>query len=291
MKRLLQLTAVLLLSLSLAAQTHEILRPTADSDSSSLCGPNVAVGAVNLASVAMPNAYDASGTSTNSTVGVNASTTNQQYKGRHFTGFPNPSGAYSSVTINVNAACLQSIGDCFIGVSLDGGTTVATTLLSTTHTSAAQQTFTASLSTSQSFSQIQVSVCALADPTSGTASTQVFDIWTDGVIATIPSAPSGLSASVSNGVVNLSWTDNSTNETGFKIDQCVGTTAVCTSDSVATLKLTTGANAASQGIGALAGKTSYTFWVKSTNVAGDSAAVGPVTVFLPGASVHHITSP
>ena len=37
---------------------------------------------------------------------------------------------------------------------------------------------------------------------------------------TVPTAPSGLTATAaSSSQINLSWTDNSNNETGFKIDQ------------------------------------------------------------------------
>ena len=37
---------------------------------------------------------------------------------------------------------------------------------------------------------------------------------------TIPAAPSGLTATaVSTSQINLSWTNNATNQTGFKIDQ------------------------------------------------------------------------
>src|SRR4029077_15043161 len=40
---------------------------------------------------------------------------------------------------------------------------------------------------------------------------------------TVPAAPSNLTATaVSTSQVNLSWTDNSNNETGFKIERCQG---------------------------------------------------------------------
>ena len=42
---------------------------------------------------------------------------------------------------------------------------------------------------------------------------------------TVPAAPSGLAATaVSSSQINLSWTDNSNNETGFKIDQATNST-------------------------------------------------------------------
>jgi uncharacterized repeat protein (TIGR01451 family) len=78
----------------------------------------------------------------------------------------------------------------------------------------------------------------------------------------IPAAPSGLSASpVSQTQTNLSWTDNSSNETGFKIYR----------DS--TLITTTAANVTAYSDTSLACGTSYTYEVRATNASGDSTGI------------------
>jgi rubredoxin len=84
---------------------------------------------------------------------------------------------------------------------------------------------------------------------------------------TAPTAPSGLTATTaSSSQINLSWTDNSNNETGFKIDQAT--------DSGFTQNLTTvtvGANVMTYNATGLSSNTTYYYRVRATNSAGDSA--------------------
>jgi hypothetical protein len=85
---------------------------------------------------------------------------------------------------------------------------------------------------------------------------------------TLPAAPSGLTASASSSSqINLIWTDNSTNETGFKIERCTG--AGCNNFAqIATV----GANAASYAdTTGLSAGTSYSYRVLAYNSTGDSA--------------------
>src|SRR4030042_595233 len=84
---------------------------------------------------------------------------------------------------------------------------------------------------------------------------------------TIPTAPSSLSASAaSSSQINLSWTDNSSNETGFKIDRATSSSGPWSQ--IATV----GANATSyQNTGLTASPTSY-YNVHAYNTGGDSAA-------------------
>jgi carboxypeptidase T len=83
---------------------------------------------------------------------------------------------------------------------------------------------------------------------------------------TPPAAPSGLTASaVSNNQINLSWRDNSTDESTFKIEQCTGESC---SDFVQIA--TVSANVTTYSNTGLAGSTSYSYRVRAYNANGDS---------------------
>ncbi|MCY3714372.1 MAG: fibronectin type III domain-containing protein [Gemmatimonadetes bacterium] len=84
---------------------------------------------------------------------------------------------------------------------------------------------------------------------------------------TIPSAPSSLSASArSSSQIDLSWTDNSDNETGFKIERKL----TSASDSTFSQIGTAGANARSYTDGGLSASMGYTYRVRAYNTAGNS---------------------
>ena len=82
----------------------------------------------------------------------------------------------------------------------------------------------------------------------------------------VPAAPTNLKATASSrSQINLSWTDNSDNETGFKIERCKGST--CTNFSqIATV----GANATSYSNTGLNANTTYRYRVRAYNAAGNS---------------------
>jgi murein tripeptide amidase MpaA len=83
---------------------------------------------------------------------------------------------------------------------------------------------------------------------------------------TPPLDPTNLAAAaVSSTQVNLSWTDNGSTETGFKIERCVGEN--CTDFAQIT---TVGANLTSYSNTGLAASTSYSYRVRAYNTAGDS---------------------
>ncbi len=82
-----------------------------------------------------------------------------------------------------------------------------------------------------------------------------------------PAAPSGLTASAaSSSQINLSWTDNSTNEENFEIERCQGTG--CTDFGWIG---ETGAGATSFSNTGLQASTTYRYRVRASNGSGDSA--------------------
>ena len=82
-----------------------------------------------------------------------------------------------------------------------------------------------------------------------------------------PNTPSGLSAaSVSATQINLAWTDNSNNETGFKVERSTDGGANFTP------LFTTAANAVSFNDSGLNANSTLTYRVRAANGSGDSAA-------------------
>lgn len=82
-----------------------------------------------------------------------------------------------------------------------------------------------------------------------------------------PAAPSNLTATAtSRSQVRLNWTDNSSNETGFKVEICTG--ASCTNFSQIG---TAGANATTINVTGLSRSTTYRFRIRASNASGDSA--------------------
>ncbi len=82
----------------------------------------------------------------------------------------------------------------------------------------------------------------------------------------VPSAPSGLTATaVSSSQINLTWVDNATDETGFKIERCSG--AGCSNFAVIA---TVGANVTSYSNTGLSASTNYSYRVRAYNAGGDS---------------------
>ncbi len=83
----------------------------------------------------------------------------------------------------------------------------------------------------------------------------------------VPAAPTNLVATaVSRSQINLSWADNATNETGFRIERCKG--ATCTNF---TQIATVGANVTSYSNTGLSSNTSYRYRVRAYNASGNSA--------------------
>mgnify|MGYP001611668976 CR=1 FL=1 len=92
---------------------------------------------------------------------------------------------------------------------------------------------------------------------------------------TPPNAPSGLTATaVSSFQITLSWTDNSNNEDGFKIERGITNTSFTQITSV-------GANITSCSDTSLSGNTTYYYQVRAYNSAGNSAYSNEVSATTP----------
>ncbi|MFN2541504.1 MAG: fibronectin type III domain-containing protein [Chthoniobacterales bacterium] len=92
-----------------------------------------------------------------------------------------------------------------------------------------------------------------------------------------PNAPTNLIANASSSSqVNLGWMDNSTNETGFRIERCNG--AGCTNFRQIAI---VSANVSSYANTSLRRNTSYSYRVRSYNLAGSSAYSNTATATTP----------
>ena len=96
-----------------------------------------------------------------------------------------------------------------------------------------------------------------------------------------PSAPTGLTATSAGAQINLSWTDTSGNETGFKVER--KTSAAAAYSQVATVS----ANATSFGDTNVVPLTTYYYRVSATNSVGDSAYSNEASAALP-AQIYYI---
>ncbi len=91
-----------------------------------------------------------------------------------------------------------------------------------------------------------------------------------------PAAPANLTAAVSGSTVTLQWRDNAGNESGFRVERCVGNRcANFTSVAELTANTTTFSNTG------LAFNTAFTYRVRAFNAAGNSAYTNNVSVKTP----------
>lgn len=100
----------------------------------------------------------------------------------------------------------------------------------------------------------------------GASSSKTTTIQVNPAPAPVPGAPSNLvTATASRTQINLSWTDNATNEDGFKIERCSGATCANFSQ-IATVA----ANVKAYTNGGLKKNTTYRYRVRAFNAAGNS---------------------
>jgi hypothetical protein len=91
-----------------------------------------------------------------------------------------------------------------------------------------------------------------------------------------PDPPSGLTATaVASHEIDLSWKDNSTNESGFNIERCTGHLADCTLDSSFTQIAQVGAGVTTYADTTVAAMTTYTYRVRAFNAGGNSPYSSP----------------
>ena len=96
-----------------------------------------------------------------------------------------------------------------------------------------------------------------------------------------PNAPSGLSAAAAScSQINLSWTDNSSDETGFRIERCSG--SGCSSFSEIT---TVGASVTLYSNTSLSASTNYSYRVRAYNVNGNSGYSNTASAATPACPV------
>ena len=111
----------------------------------------------------------------------------------------------------------------------------------------------------------------------GASSSSTATIQVNTIPPTIPAAPSNLLANaLSKTQISLSWTDNSANEIGFRIERCAG--ANCTNF----IEITTvGANIKNYTNTGLKRNTTYRYRVRAFNSAGSSAYSNTATTTTP----------
>ena len=102
---------------------------------------------------------------------------------------------------------------------------------------------------------------------------------------TIPTEPTVLSyLNLTATSAYLGWSDNSSNETGFTLERCSGTAAVCDATPAAwSVRATTGANASTFNDTTLAPRTTYSWRVSAFNAAGSSAYSNTLSLTTPAA--------
>lgn len=109
-----------------------------------------------------------------------------------------------------------------------------------------------------------------ADGSERAAMTWLKGYMTGAPLPTVPTAPGGLAASAaSTSQINLTWTDNSANETAFKVERATSGDGPWTEIAGALAANTTSYSATN-----LAASTTYYFRVRATNGAGDSGYSG-----------------
>ncbi len=120
-----------------------------------------------------------------------------------------------------------------------------------------------------------------ADGTERAAMTWLKGYITGAATPTPPTAPSGLSATAASASqINLAWTDNSGNETAFKVER-----AASASGPWSELTGTLAANTTSYSVTGLSASTTYYFRVRAANASGDSAYTAAVSATTSAAPV------
>jgi titin len=105
------------------------------------------------------------------------------------------------------------------------------------------------------------------------AASNTASVTTPAPTGTVPAAPTSLTATASGTQVNLTWLDNATTETGYRIDRATNNTF-----SAGLVTVNAAANAISYSDTTVAGGTTYYYRVYATNSAGNSAASSTASI-------------
>lgn len=107
-----------------------------------------------------------------------------------------------------------------------------------------------------------------------------------GGVPTLPTAPTVLSYfSLTETSIHLGWSDNSSNETGFRVERCTGTLLFCAANpGVWSLRTTTAANVSTFIDSGLAPATAYVWRVQAFNAIGSSAYSNQLSVTTPAST-------
>jgi PKD repeat protein len=157
-----------------------------------------------------------------------------------------PTSGVAPLTVNFSSGGSSDPDGTITGYSWNFGDGVTSTADNPSHTYAARGSYTAVLTVTDN------------DGLTDTASVVI-------TVISLPNAPSGLSATaVSSSQINLAWTDNASNESGFKIERS-------TDNSNWSQIATTSANVTSYNNTGLNANTTYYYRVRAYNADGDSA--------------------
>ena len=125
-------------------------------------------------------------------------------------------------------------------------------------------------------------ICSNFYETNGVGTVGVFDnarLTVSAPVVGTPAAPSGLTATAASASeIDLSWTNNAANQTGFKIDQ-----ATSSDFTQGLTTATVGANATTYSATGLSSNTTYYYRVRATNANGDSANTSTASATTQGA--------
>jgi hypothetical protein len=183
----------LIFLLSALCVGQEVRRPTTDADAGAIALTLGCTAGTNIASAAMPNAYDASGLTTASnqtTEGASSATSYNQT--RVFRTWQAKSMAYTSLTLNINSQsdgynnfAPPQRGAACLGYSLNSGVSWTNIRCDTTGSGWARTTDTITLSASQDLATVQVGICTQGSPgvpkvslDPGADDVTIWDIWT-----------------------------------------------------------------------------------------------------------------
>jgi len=225
------LIVLLLLAVSVG-YSQEIKRPTVDASGGIVdygCGVPTYSACFWQAPGSMPLAYD-SGTPPTTTYsadsisniggGCDILTTNV------FNAWSSPSGSYSALTLNINAACsTNDTHDQKIKCAANyyNGSTWNTLF---TTSGASQQTYTVTIPTSTDFTKLKIGTCLRSTDISstgdggGTGQLQIFDIWTSGTLPPVTytlTVTPPTNGTIAGGAINCGSTCSQTSNAGTQV--------------------------------------------------------------------------